>query len=548
MSNQSAIEDRLPGIAGGGPSRDAVLEQLERILAHQEFLATDKMRHFLRFVVEETLAGRENTIKGYTIATRVFGRDDDFDAAQDPIVSIQAGRLRRALERYYLVAGIDDTVLIDVPKGQYVPRFTSRPIGPDADRPLDPVTSSGTRETSAKPSIAVLPFENLTDDPDQRFLTLGLADELVTEMNRFQDLIVIPCQFMTPTDGQPAESLNLSRTGGARFLLQGTIRRDQESVKVSAHLTDAASGRQVWAEAYTHPAEASRMIAVQEEIARNVVGAIGSEYGIIPRRLSAESRKKPPEELGTYEAMLRYYSHQIAPSPDSSRDCYAALHQAAEREPLYGPVWSALATLYCQAYSIDIPGFEEPLKAGLEYAWRGVSLEPGSQLGRLILAYASYLADDSGVFHEEIENALALNRNSPYALGTAGYFHIMRGELEVGLPLLDRSISMSPCHPSWFHGAYVVDHVRNRDYAGALQVVERYHPYQGFWPAAVCGAILGRLGRINEARQHLEDLEEQKPDFPSRARELFRRTLKIDSIIDDMIDGLCAAGMKTHAK
>jgi adenylate cyclase len=106
---------------GPGPSgelaHDAIREQLDRILASREFHATTRMRDFLRFVVEETLAGRSDQLKGYTVATAVFGRDKDFDPALDPIVRIQAGKLRRELEAYYLVAGREDPIRIDIPKG-----------------------------------------------------------------------------------------------------------------------------------------------------------------------------------------------------------------------------------------------------------------------------------------------------------------------------------------------------------------------------------------------------------------------------------------------
>ena len=115
---------------------------------------------FLRFVVEETLAGREHRLKGYTIATRVFGRGDDFDAAQDPIVSIQAGRLRRALERYYLVAGGRDPVFIDIPKGRYVPRFRAQTAAPDRRR-LGLIDGRRCERLSRRPgrSVAVVPLE-----------------------------------------------------------------------------------------------------------------------------------------------------------------------------------------------------------------------------------------------------------------------------------------------------------------------------------------------------------------------------------------------------
>ena len=315
---------------------------------------------------------------------------------------------------------------------------------------------------------------------------------------------------------------------------------------MSASLTDLTSGTQVWAEAYNHPIAANHLIATQEQIAQSVVAAIASEYGIIARRLSAESRKKPPAELDTYEAMLHYYSHQIEPTPESGQACFVALQSAAEKEPDYGPVWSALATLHCQMYTFDVPGFDDALGTALEFARKGVFLEPGSQLGRLILAYASYLAEDSESFQEETETALALNPNSPYSVGTVGYFRVMRGEYERGLPLLDRAIAASPCHPSWFHGGYVIDRLRRQEYETALLEVEKHSPYQSFWLPVAYAAILAKLGRVDEAAPYIDQVREQKPDFASRARELLRRTLKVNAIIDDLIDGLRTAGLSVE--
>ena len=143
MESNSASEAAMTVEPSSGVHRHAIREQLGRILASPEFHATDKMRGFLRFVVEEKLAGRSHRLKGYTVAVEVFGRGEDFDAANDPIVRIQAGRLRRALERYYLVAGRLDPILIDIPKGRYVPRFTVQKL---AERPHDP--NAGVSQTA----------------------------------------------------------------------------------------------------------------------------------------------------------------------------------------------------------------------------------------------------------------------------------------------------------------------------------------------------------------------------------------------------------------
>jgi len=528
-----------------GISHDAIRRQLDKILGHREFQATDRMREFLEFVVEESLAGRSHRLKGYTIATRVFGRGEGFDAAQDPIVRIQAGRLRRELERYYLVAGGRDPIVIDIPKGRYVPRFTAQ-VAPDRRGPTGLGRDGFDQQASSRPSVAVLPFENLTGDPDQLFFTVGLTEDLVTEMSRFQDVAVISCQRAIVRDGVPLESLDLGRAAAARFTLRGSVRRDPETVKVSASLTDVGSGAQIWAEAYSHPVAANHLIATQEKIASSVVAAVAGEYGIIARRLAAESRKKPPAELGTYEAILRYYSHQIAPDPEASEACFAALQRAVEREPEYGPAWAALATLYCQMYSMDVPGFDRPLETGLEYARRAVTLEPGFQLCRLILAYACYLADDSDCFEQEVEAALALNPNSPYALGTIGHYRAMRGEFDRGMPLLDRAIAMNPYHPDWFHTGYLVEAFGRRDYEGALRVLQQHTPVHGIHLPVTYAATLVKLGRTDEAKPYVEQLNRERPDYACRARELLRRTLKVDAIIDDILDGLRLAGLEVE--
>lgn len=522
---------------------DAIREQLGRILASPEFHATDKVRDFLRFVVEEKLAGRSHRIKGYTVAVEVFARSEDFDPTYDPVVRIQAGRLRRGLERYYLVGGVEDPVLIDIPKGGYVPRFTARPAESASVQTLSTAHATDKLPLTDGPRIAVLPFENLTGDDRQEFLTVGLTEELVTELTRFQGIAVLSCQHPQQPPGHPSIPVELARQVGARFVLRGAVRRDADMVKVSAQLADSTDGRQVWAESSSHSPNASELITTQEQIAQSVVTAIATEYGIIARRLSAESRKKAPAELGTYEAILRYYSHQIAPTPESATRCFFALQGAAEREPEYGPVWSALATLHCQMYSFDVPGFDDALETALEFSRKGVVLEPSSQLAHLILAYASVLADDSKSFHDEARTALELNPNSPYVVGAIGYCHILRGELDPGLPLLDRAIAMNPCHPTWFHSGHVIDHLLRSDYECALEETRKHFPFIDFWNDVMLAAMLGKLGRADEAGPHVERIAAQKPEFPGKARELFRRSLKIDPLIDDLIEGLHSAGM-----
>ena len=538
--------DHLPDDSPRDVRPGAVRAQLDRILASVDFHATEKLRAMLRFVVEEKLRGRAGWLKGYSIAVEVFGRGADFDAAHDPVVRVQARKLREALERYYLTAGRDDRLVIEIPKGGYVPSFLERGGALDV-RPDD---SSFDSEASAgvdRPRLVVAPFDNLTGDPDRQVFATGLTEELITELVRFQDITVVAWHGNRQRSGVPSDPEELARGVGARFLLRGAVRRDPHTIKVSARLCDVRDGQEVWADAYARPAVASELIATQEQIARAVVGAIAGEFGVIIRRLSAESRAKRPTELATYEAMLRYYSHQIDPRPESSVACFAALQAAAEREPDYGAVWSALATLFCQMHTFDVPGYDRALETALEFASRGVALAPESQLAHMVQAYASHLADDVDGFREGARNTLELNPRSPYAVGAIGYFHAMRGEFAEGLPLVDRAIDGNPCHPEWFHAAYVLDDLQRGDDESALAATRRHRPFLDFWDDVALAAILGLLGHPSEAARHLERIASARPDFAGRAQELIGRSVKHAPLTARLISGLRAAGMPVDA-
>src|SRR5215813_3812066 len=128
---------------------DAIRAELQRIIASSQFDASPRNRRFLQYVVEETLGGRSERIKGYSIATEVFGRDPSFDPQTDPVIRIEASRLRRSLERYYLTAGVDDSIRIDIPKGSYIPTFGDRTV--DMPPPIAAAPEDGARPTRELP-------------------------------------------------------------------------------------------------------------------------------------------------------------------------------------------------------------------------------------------------------------------------------------------------------------------------------------------------------------------------------------------------------------
>lgn len=252
------------------------------------------LHNFLRFIVEKTLTGESGDIKGYTVATEVLGRKTDFDPNLDPIVRIMAGRLRRALERFYEVQGKSAALVIEVPKGSYVPLFRaiSRPEGAA-------VVTAGVRQKPilappSGPSVAVMPLLNLTGDRKQEYFTEGLAEELTSELARYQELRVIAYQSTLRWKGKKIDPRAAGQDLGVRFLVEGSIRKDAKTVKIDLHVVDMQTGQRVWGKQYCRELRADSLIALQEEIAQQVVARLGSLYGIILQILSRESRKPPP--------------------------------------------------------------------------------------------------------------------------------------------------------------------------------------------------------------------------------------------------------------
>ncbi|MCG6928706.1 MAG: hypothetical protein LJF30_25805 [Acidobacteria bacterium] len=527
----------------GKPSPEEIRSQLERILGHRDFEASVRLRDLLRYVVEETLAGRGHRLKGYTIATEVFGRGKDFDANLDPIVRIQAGRLRRALERYYLVGGGDDPVLISVPKGGYVASFARN------DRSAPTPAPSVFETVPTLPlgvSVAVMPLKQIPPSAESRSFGEGLTEDLCHELDRYQDLVVIPFRGTAlPADG--GKDGEPSRMLGARFLLEGSVRRSGGEVKVSVRLIDGAEGhRQVWAQGYRRPLSPSSLIGIQEEVARSVATAVGGEYGAISQRLAKKARKVPPANLGTYEAVLCFYDYERSLNPELGAQCLAALQAAVRREPDYGPCWSALSTMMRNAYILDLKGFEDPRGRMAEYAQRGARLASRSQMARGVLAHSHFVLGEREAFLREMETALALNPGSPFWVGAAGYLLILADEGERGRPLLERAIAMNPCHPGWFHHALYVHHHVRGDYERAHQETLKVGFDVAHWGPLLRAAVLGPLGRAAEARSAVSELLDLVPDFESRARDLASRPILSDAVVDALLDGLRKAGMRVE--
>lgn len=300
-----------------------VEKQLEAILASEEFASAPKMRALLRYLVDATLGGEVERLKGYAIGVDVFERGAEFDPGTDPIVRVQAGRLRKLLDNYYLTSGRHDPIRIDIPKGGYAVEFNAAAdeeqlalSGPDESQPDTPeaappiwrswaakpafltvasalvlvafwAAAPPTRDVAPAPvlrgpatphkavdaiTLAVLPFTDMSkDEPNIRWAD-GLTDALTTALVRVKSLAL----SARTSAFQFREATDLRRVGselGVSYILEGSLQRDKTRTLINIQLVDAAKGAPVWAQNYERPT-ATDDLAAQSELVSTLVSEI----------------------------------------------------------------------------------------------------------------------------------------------------------------------------------------------------------------------------------------------------------------------------------
>jgi len=513
---------------------DRIQRQLKQILTSPTFQATETQKAFLAFVVKKALAGESGEIKGYTVATQVFGRRESFDQATDPIVSIQANKLRRALEHYYLTAGNKDPVRIDIPKGSYVPNFIER-VGEHLASAHLGNGHDVTRFEGAWPAVAIRPFQNLTGESDLDYTAIGLATELAIEITRFQDIRVL---IHGPDDGGRRET-----DIGARFAIEGSMFKDSAGIKIAIRLIDLATCTQVWVDTYESEFKAERIIAFQEEVARVITVKICGEYGVIAKAMSIESKNIPPSNLKTYEAILRYYAFGANFSKATFLKALEALNLAITKEPEKGIVWSMLARLYATNYGLELFNVKTPLDEAVVFAEKGVGLDPANQRVRVIMSYVLLLKNDLSYGLAEAERAISLNPNSLIMIAELGYLLALLGDWKRGPALIRKAIENNPYYDVVVHHALWADWIRREDYEKAYAETLLFRTPLLFWNPLIKAATLGLQGRIQEGKKAGDDLLKLKPDFSTRGRVLIKHYIKFDDILSRTIKGLNKVGL-----
>jgi TolB-like protein len=579
------------GAEADRPSPQAVREQLERILASAEFVATDRLRSFLRFVVEETLAGRADGLKGYTIALEVLGRDATFDPQNDPSVRMEAGKLRRRLERYYLGAGRRDPIRIDIPKGTYAPTFayhhdveaaqplSGAPASPPRSarrlsrsgllalagavvaslvllttiwlRPEAPTLELAAARPAPQqrgPAIIVLPFEGLSQGDVDNVFAGGLTEELISNLMRFGELRLYSsyASFQEKPDADPVE---LGKRLDVGYVIKGSVRRDADRVRLVVHLIEARSGRVLWSQTYGRPLTPENVLAVQEQLAADLASQLAQPYGIIQQVTAAAFRQQRPETLFAYDCVLRALDARRTDDPKLYGPARACLEEAVRRDPGYADAWALLAFSYLDEYRYGYgPRADDPamLDLALDTARHAVELNESCVYGLLALSAVQFYRREFSEAEEIHRRLLALNPANPEVLAQVGWRTEFLGHWDEGVALLEHAVTRSIKAPNWYHLHIALYHYHRGDYRRALAETDGLAGADGLWTLVLRAATYGERRNQDEARRALHRAKALQPGFLQDPRAAMSIHHFPEDLTDKLIDGLRKAGLEVR--
>ncbi len=394
--------------------------------------------------------------------------------------------------------------------------------------------------------VAVLPFRAASGDSDLEVLADGLTEDVATGLSRFPYLQVIAHNSAMAYKGRAADIRLVGSELGARYLIEGSVRKRARAIRVSAQLMDAMSGTQLWAEVYDREISDAGTFQIQDDLTDHIVTSVADGYGVLVRSMAAPTRDRNVEELSASELVLRYYAFMQQVNPQEHAVLRAGLERALEREPHHANAWACLSNVYQLEHFDRFNPREKPLERARDAAWRAVKIDPACQMGWKELAAVHFFSRDFTAFRETAERAMSLN---PLDGTTWAFMAIMiafSGDWERGVALAQRTIDLNRHHPGWYHNIFFHYQYRNGQYEAALQAAKRINMPEYHWMHLMTAAACGMLGRHEEARTATESLRKYNPMFLDleNVREDIEMWDPDKHDVEQFLQGLQKAGLK----
>jgi TolB-like protein/Tfp pilus assembly protein PilF len=392
------------------------------------------------------------------------------------------------------------------------------------------------RAASSKPSIAVLPFANMSDDNEQRFFSDGITEDIITELARFRQMHVLARNSSFRYRGIDLDMVRVGRELGVQYLLEGSVRRIGTRLRITAQLIDAKSGHHLWAEKFDR--DQNDIFAVQDQVVRTIVTTLAGRVQAAGADIAS---RKAPASLAAYECVLRADALPLY-DPAAGAEARLLYEKAIEIDPGYARAYALLAINIAVEWESDLEAPDSLLDRALELARKSVALDENDSAchSALGLVYLDRRSHDLAEHH--YLKAVELNSNRASLIATLGLLYSYLGRPDEGIAYLREARSIDPFfEPSWYWTTLGAAHFIARQYDDAITALRRASEASPLTHALLAAANAHR-GDDAEARRHAAELLRLAPNF-SIAKSLTREPLKREADREHLVDGMRKAGL-----
>jgi adenylate cyclase len=383
--------------------------------------------------------------------------------------------------------------------GEHELKNIARPVRVYQLRPGGDAKAAPALALPDKPSIAVLPFQNLSGDPEQEYFADGMVEDIITGLSRIKWLFVIARNSTFAYKGRPVDVKQVGRELGVRYVLEGSVRKAADRVRITGQLIDAATGAHVWAERYDRRLE--DIFALQDEITLNVVGAI--EPSLRDAEIERVKRKRP-DSLDAYDLVLRAMPHVYVAMPEEAAKALPLLEEALALEAGYAAAHGLLA--WCHEILFIRAGLKEENRAAtIRHGWAAVTHGRDDATALALGAFAiSMVEHDRTTAFEAFDQALALSPSSSFTLFFGSVVMAYAGQAERAIDWAERALRISPLdrlNYLSFHALALGHFLRGR-YEEAASAASRAVQSNPSFSVSHCLLVapLAKLGRLEEAK------------------------------------------------
>jgi adenylate cyclase len=509
----------------------AVREQLARVVNSPGFVSSARISRFLTHIVNRTIDGDRDSLKEFSIAMEVFDRTSDYDPNIDAIVRVEARRLRFKLKAYYEEGpGRSDPVLIGLRPGSYVPIFRWLERKAQEQR-----QEFGTTLESRRASVAVLPFVNMSPEPEQDYFCDGISEEIINTLTRVSGLNVIARTSAFQFKGVSVDIREVGQRLGADLVIEGSVRKAGIQLRITAQAIHSQSGHHLWSETFRR--ELKDVFAIQEEIAESIAGLLRVYMPEVRVRSSARN-------LDAYTRYLRarFLIHQQ--SPKALRTALQQLREVIELFPDYAPAYSGVAAasgLLClfgevsgrdiypeikanaeRGYALDPDSGETctvlgGLRAWFEYRWgeadtlyeRALKLQPGHAPAHIFRAMASLCQGNIMAAQSGLRRSTELDPLSASDCARMAYLQYIQGDYRTAAEHLKHSFELDRDYPEarLYNGLL---HLQQKDYEGVIRCLFSSPTPLDIGLMAAAYARKGSEARARKCREALSRLAEKQ--------------------------------------